>query len=427
MPNNRSKGRMADGARDLLNKEHLIQSHEELPSGKAAGIDGETKEQYNWDLENRIEGLVNRMKKQAYKPQPSRRTYIRKDKDSLRPLGIPSYEDKIVQRTMGKILNAIYEQKFMDFSYGFRPERNQHQALKKLDEMAMDSKYRYIVDADIKGFFDHVNHEWMIKFLEHDIADPNFIRLIQRFLKAGIMEEAKFINTEEGTPQGGVISPTLANVYLHYVLDIWFENYVKRKCKGKAEIVRFADDFVCCFETKEDAGLFYNLLIDRLAKFNLRIAEDKTQIIRFGRGSEHECQDEGRKKPGTFDFLGFRHYWGKGKNGTFRVKRKTSPKKFKMKVKEFKSWIRYNRHMNEKDLVDKIKRKLNGHYQYYGVSDNYKSIYAYYKLVLDLTRKWRNRRSQKTSFTIEKFNMFLERNMLPKPKIKVNLFKKQLR
>lgn len=407
----------------LLNKQTLRGCYYELPADKAAGIDGQTKEMYEFNLETNLEDLVARMKRQAYKPQASRRTYIKKDENSFRPLGIPAFEDKIVQKAIGKILNAIYEQKFKEHSFGFRPRRSQHQALRALDKIIMHPQMSYVVDADIKGFFNHVDHEWLIKFLEHDIADPNFLRLIKRFLRAGIMEDGKYEQTIEGTPQGGVISPILANIYLHYVLDLWFEIYVKRKmCKGKANIVRFADDFVCCFEREDDARNFYAELIIRLKKFNLSIAEEKTKIIRFGRGSENKPGDGTNGKPGTFDFLGFQHYWGKGKSGKYRLKRKTSPKKLKMRIKEFTDWIRKNRHMPEQELVEAIRRKLIGHYQYYGVSDNFDGIKSYFRTVKYLIWKWRNRRSQKRSFTWEKFNMFLMRVQLPQPKIMVNLF-----
>lgn len=407
----------------LLNKQMLMECHWELPANKATGVDRVTKAEYEENLEANLEDLVARMKRQAYKPQPSRRTYIPKDKYSKRPLGIPAYEDKIVQKAMGKIMNAIYEQKFSDLSYGFRPRRSQHQALRALDKAIMHPKMHFVVDADIKGFFNNVDHDWLMKFLEHDIADPNFLRLIKRFLKAGIMEMNRFEETNLGTPQGGIISPILANIYLHYVLDLWFEVYVQRRlCKGEAAIIRYADDFVCCFEREEEAKLFYKELIERLQKFNLSIAEEITKIIRFGRGSEYMCKKDGREKPDTFDFLGFRHIWGKGKSGKYRLLRKTSQKKFKMRVKEFTKWIKINRHLSEKDLVEAIGRKLKGHYQYYGVSDNFSGINSYYQVVLYLIRKWRNRRSQKHTFTIAKFEQFLLRNPLPKPKIMVNLF-----
>lgn len=221
----------------VLDKQTLWDCHLELPADKATGVDEVTKAEYEENLEANLDELVARMKRQAYKPQPSRRTYIPKDEKNLRPLGIPAYEDKIVQKALNKVLNAIYEQKFLDCSYGFRPGRSQHQALRALDSIIMGQPIRYVVDADIKGFFNHVDHDWLMKFLEHDIADPNFLRMIRRFLKAGIMEDGKFEETHEGTPQGGLISPILGNVYLHYVLDLWFEVHVKKHlCKGKATL-----------------------------------------------------------------------------------------------------------------------------------------------------------------------------------------------
>lgn len=406
----------------LLDKQMLWDCHLELPANKATGIDKVTKAAYEQKLEENLDDLLARLKRKGYRPQASRRTYIPKDEKSKRPLGIPSYEDKIVQRGMNRILQAIYEQDFMNFSYGFRPGRGQHDALRELDQVIMGNPVYYVVDADIRGFFNHVDHKWLMEFLKHRIADPTLLLYINRFLKAGIIEDGKYEETVEGTPQGGLISPVLANVYLHYALDLWFEKAVKRRCKGYAGMVRYADDFVCCFERKEDADGFYTTLIERLGKFGLEIAEEKTKIIRFGRRAEIECKNLGLKKPQTFDFLGFTHYWGKGKTGRYRLMRKTSAKKFNTRTKEFKMWMRANRHMTEDDLVITIRRKLNGHYNYYGVSDNYRSLLQYYNTVLYLIRKWRGRRSQKGRVTFEKFQLFLERKPLPLPQIRVNLF-----
>lgn len=406
----------------LLDKQMLWDSHLELPADKATGIDKVTKAAYEQNLEANLDDLLVRLKRKGYRPQASRRTYIPKDEKSKRPLGIPSYEDKIVQRGMNKVLQAIYEQDFMNFSYGFRPGRGQHDALRELDQMLMRNPVHYVVDADIRGFFNYVDHGWLMKFLAHRIADPTFLLYINRFLKAGVMEDGKFEETAAGTPQGGLVSPILGNVYLHYTLDLWFEKVVKRACKGYAGMVRFADDFVCCFERKEDAEWFYTALIARLGKFRLEIAEEKTKIIRFGRGAEVACKNVGLKKPQTFDFLGFTHYWGKGKSGKYRLMRKTSAKKFKIRVREFKVWIRTNRHMTEDELVNAVRRKLRGHYNYYGVSDNFRSMMQYYRKVLYLIRKWRSRRSQKGIVTFEKYQLFLERNPLPLPQILVNLF-----
>lgn len=406
----------------LLDKQALWDSHLALPANKATGIDKVTKEAYEENLEENLDNLLARLKRGGYRPQVSRRAYIPKDEKSKRPLGIPAYEDKIVQRVISKILQAIYEQDFLNFSYGFRPGRGQHDALRALDQIIMRKPMRYVVDADIRGFFNHVDHGWIMRFLEHRIADPNFLRLIEKFLKAGIMEDGEYRPTEEGAPQGGLISPIISNVYLHYALDLWFETAVRKACKGQAEMVRFADDYVCCFEYEEDAKRFYAALIQRLEKFKLTIAEEKTKIIRFGRNAEVDCKQEGKRKPETFVFLGFTHLWGKGKSGKFRLMRKTSAKKLKAKVKEFKAWVRKERHLPEVLLVDAIRRKLWGHYNYYGVSDNYEGIAAYYASVKRLTMKWRNRRSQKTSFTVEKFQQFLERNPLPMPVVRINLF-----
>ncbi|THF72366.1 group II intron reverse transcriptase/maturase, partial [Cohnella fermenti] len=299
----------------LINEQALMESHEEMETGKATGIDGMTKEKYGEDLEANVGQLVARLKQKSYRPQPARRTYIPKDEKSMRPLGIPAYEDKLVQHALKQVLSAIYEQDFMDFSYGFRPGRSMHDALKKVTEVIQYGKINYVVDADIKGFFNHVDHEWLIKFLELRIADPNILRLVRRMLKAGIQEEGNFEPTEEGTPQGSAVSPLLANVYLHYVLDLWFMVTVKKQCNGQAEIIRFADDFICCFQYREDAERFYAALRLRLEKFKLSLAEEKTKIIEFGRYAEERSRREGKGKPRTFDFLGFTHYCSKSQKG----------------------------------------------------------------------------------------------------------------
>jgi RNA-directed DNA polymerase len=288
-----------------INQETLIECHQMVSGSKASGVDQVTKQAYGENLEANIADLIGRMKRQAYKPQPVRRVYIPKEgSNKMRPLGIPSYEDKLVQKGLARILNTIYEQDFLDCSFGFRPGRGCHDALKVLNHIIERKKVNYIVDADIRGFFDHVDHEWLMKFLELRIADPNLLRLIKRFLKAGVMEAGIVYDTPEGTPQGGLISPILANVYLHYVLDLWFEKVVKKRCQGEAYVVRYADDFVCCFQNKRDAEWFYSNLKERLKKFNLEVAEEKTRIIAFGRSAEKESKKQGKKKPDTFDFLG---------------------------------------------------------------------------------------------------------------------------
>jgi group II intron reverse transcriptase/maturase len=377
---------------------------------------------YEANLETNVENLEKRLKQKSYRPQPARRTYIPKDEKSMRPLGIPAYEDKLVQNALKKVLEAIYEQDFMDFSYGFRPERSMHDALKHLNEIIERGRISYVVDADIKGFFNHVDHEWMMKFLDLRIGDPNIHRLVRRMLKAGIQEDGEFEPTEEGTPQGSVASPILANIYLHYVLDTWFAVAVKKQCRGQAEIVRFADDFVCCFQYKEDAERFYAALRTRLSKFNLSIAEEKTKIIEFGRFAERNREKRGEGKPETFDFLGFTHYCSKSQKGVFRVKRKTSGKKFRQKVKAMKTWIRLNRHMDQKEFLKTIRSKLAGHYRYYGITDNFEKMHAYYFQTVNLMYKWLNRRSQRKSFTKGRFYEVLKDFKLPKPRIYINIY-----
>lgn len=406
----------------LINAEALTKSHQEMKTGKATGVDGETKETYEVNMEVNVEHLVERLKRKGYRPQPARRVYIPKDEKSMRPLGIPAYEDKLVQHVLKKVLEAIYEQDFMDFSYGFRPNRNMHSALKHLNRVIEHGKTNYVVDADISGFFNHVDHEWMMKFLERRIADPNIHRLVRRMLKAGIQENGNVEITEEGTPQGSAVSPLLANVYLHYVVDLWFAVTVKKQCAGQAEMVRFADDFVCCFEYKEDAERFYAALVLRLEKFGLRVAEEKTKIIAFGRFAEERSKKRGEGKPKTFDFLGFTHYCAKSRKGSFRVKRKTSGKKFKQKVKAMKSWVRMNRHMDQEEFLDVIRSKLSGHYRYYGITDNSQKMKSYYMQTLDLVYKWLNRRSQRKSFTRERYYEVLKGFELPRPRIYVNIY-----
>lgn len=407
----------------LLNEENLKQCHHELPKGKATGVKGVTKEAYGFELDKNVKELVGRMKKQGYRPVPVKRTYIDKPgTKKKRPLGIPDHEDKIVQRAVAKILNAIYENDFLDSSFGFRPNRNCHDALKKLNVYIERRYTSYVVDADIKGFFDNVDHEWMMKFLNHRINDPSLLRIIARFLKAGYMEEGKYFDTDRGTPQGGIISPILANVYLHYVLDLWFEKVVKKQCEGQAYIVRYADDFVCCFQYKRDAENFYASLIKRLQKFNLELAEDKTKIIPFGRFAERDCKHKGQNKPPTFDFLGFTHYCGRSKTGKFRVKRKSSRKKVNDKLKKHKHWLKTHRILDIKDIMARLTRSLKGYYNYYCITDNIKEVENFFDHVKRLLFKWMNRRSQRKSFNWDKFNLFLEKYPLPRPKLEVNIY-----
>lgn len=407
----------------LLNVEMLWKCHQELSGNKVSGIDEMTKAKYEENLAENLEKLHQSLKMMTYKPQAVRRVYIPKPGSSMkRPLGIPSYEDKIVQLAVSKILTAIYEQDFMSCSYGFRPGRSAHDALRELNSIIMTRKTNWVVDADIAGFFDHVDHQWMMRCLEVRIKDSKLLRIIVRMLKAGIMEEGEFKASPEGTPQGGVASPILANIYLHYVLDLWFEKIVKKQLRGSTHMVRYADDFVCCFQYESEARAFYRLLTKRLAKFNLNIALDKSKIIEFGLFASRNVKKQGRNKPETFDFLGFTHYCGQSRNGKFRLKRKTSRKKYKSALYRMKQWLKANRTIPVTQLLKEIRPRLIGHYRYYGITDNGLMLSHYWYEVSRLILKWLNRRSQRNSYTWEKYLLLVRANPLPAPKIYVSIF-----
>ena len=395
-----------------VNYETLSAEHRRQEKGKAVGVDKVTKEAYGENLEENLQDLLKRMKSFSYRPLPVRRVYIPKTNGKERPLGIPSYEDKLVQGVMANILKEVYEPRFLDCSYGFRPNRSAHDAIKKVDNLIMFRKVKYILDCDIKGFFDNVDHAWLMKVLEQDIADRNFLRYIVRFLKAGVMEQSHYESTSVGTPQGGLISPVLANVYLHYVLDIWFEKCVKRQLKGESYLVRYADDFIIMTEHEEEAKAVYEALKERLAKFGLELAEDKTRILPFGRNS---------KAKATFDFLGFLHVNGKTRNGQYTVGHLVSRKKKKLFKANLKKWVKDNRNMDFRRFMGKLDRKLRGTNNYYSVSGAIREVRSLYQHAFWVVYKWMNRRSQRRSFTLEKFaEVWKER--IKKPYIHVNIW-----
>jgi RNA-directed DNA polymerase len=407
----------------LLTEDFLSGCFRELKRDKASGVDGVSVEEYGANLGENLKDLVRRLKQKKYKPQPVRRVYIPKGNGGKRPLGIPCVEDKVVQMGIKKILEAIFEADFVNgVSFGFRPGKGCHDALDELDKAVMTKPVNYVVDVDIEKFFDTIDHKWMMECLKQRVADRSLLRLIARFLKAGVMEEGKHLETDRGTPQGGVLSPLLANIYLHYVLDLWFENKVRKTMKGYACLIRYADDFVVCFQAEREAKAFGEMLRERLRTFGLGVSESKSRIIQFGRYVWQKAQREG-KKVETFDFLGFTHYCDKTRRGFFKLGRKTSSKKFQQKAKELNLWLKRVRSAAElKDWWPVLKLKLAGHYRYYGVSGNYPALKRFSTLASKLAYKWINRRSQKKSYNFAKYLRFLAFDPLPKPRIYHSLF-----
>lgn len=406
----------------LINSDSLLESFKMLKKGKAAGVDGATVEEYEKDLEGNIEALIDRLKAMSYRPKPVRRVYIPKDNGKSRPLGIPAVEDKLVQMSFSRILEAIFEPDFMNFSYGFRKGRNCHQALSRIDHSVMFKPVNYIIDADIKGFFDNVNHTMLRECLEIRISDRKFIRYIVRFLKSGIIEESSYLKTEKGTPQGGIISPILANIYLHFILDQWFVKSVKPRISGYVEMVRYADDFLICTENWEECELILKGIEKRLKKFGLELSEEKTRIVEFGRKAYDDRNNRG-SKPGTFNFLGFTHFCSKSRKGKFKVGRKTEKKRFVRGLRKVKNWMKYQRNRKEiKEIWTMLSWMLIGHYRYYGVSDNSRQISHFHDEVRRIAYKWLNRRSQRRSFSWDSFQAYLKTHPLPKPRIYNNLY-----
>ena len=377
-----------------VNKISLTSQFLKQEKRKAVGIDGVDKEAYGENLDDNLNNLVDRMKKFQYRPLPVRRTYIPKANGKLRPLGIPAFEDRLVQGVMAEELNAVYEERFLDVSFGFRPNRSCHDVVRTINRTIMTRKVNYILEADIKGFFDNVNHDRLMEFLEHDIADKRFLRYVKRFLIAGIMEEGKLLESDRGTPQGGLISPILANVYLHYVLDLWFEKVVKLRLKGEAYYVRYADDFLIMFQYEEDAIRVMNVLPKRLGKFSLEVAVDKTRILPFGR-----CKGTKEK----FDFLGFTFYNTLTRTGKYRVGIMTSKKKLKAKRQAAREWLRTRLTMPAADTMKTLAAIIRGHCNYYGVNGNYKAILGFWKYLKYSTYRMLNRRDQKGKFRYSKF------------------------
>ena len=400
----------------LLNEGFLEQCFKALEKNKACGIDRVTVEGYGANLGCNLKDLVGRMKALRYYPQPVRRVNIPKPNGKTRPLGISAVEDKIVQTGIKRILEAIFEVDFCDSAYGFRPNRSCHTALDVLDKTIMTKPVNAIVDMDIEKFYDTIDHKWLMECLRQRINDLSLLRLIVRFLKAGVMEEGRYIESDKGTVQGDAMSPVLANIYLHYVLNLWFERVARKQLKGYAKLIVYADDFVVCFEDNESARQFSEMLKQRLAKFGLKVAEDKSRVIEFGRAVWEKAGQEGRKVA-TFNFLGLTHFCDKTRKGKFKVGRKTSDKKFRQKMSAVNEWLKKVRNLVKREEWWKVFRmKLLGHYRYYGISGNMRALRKFYYLTSELAYKWLNRRSQKKSISHSNFCRYL-RSTLPQPRI----------
>jgi RNA-directed DNA polymerase len=394
----------------------LRESFYALKRRASPGVDGVTWQEYENGLENRLVDLHSRVHRGAYQAQPSRRVYIPKPDGRQRPLGVAALEDKVVQQAVVTILNQIYEEDFRGFSYGFRPGRSQHQALDALYVAITRKRVNWVLDCDIRGFFDNLSHEWLVKFVQHRVADPRILRLIQKWLKAGVMEEGEWKNTEIGTPQGSVASPLLANIYLHYVFDLWVDVWRKKCARGDVVVVRYADDNVLGFQYRADADRFLAEFRKRLGKFGLELHPDKTRLIEFGKFAEQDRNQRGEGKPEMFDFLGFTHISGKDRNGNFALKRKTVSKRLRAKLEEVKQQLRQRMHEPTALTGKWLRSVVQGYFNYHAVPGNTESLRIFRYRVTRLWRQVLRRRGQKHHLNWARMVRWVDR-WLPQPRV----------
>jgi group II intron reverse transcriptase/maturase len=396
--------------------ERLRTAYLALKRNAAAGVDGETWQHYGEDLEANLRDLSGRLKRGAYRAKPVRRVFIPKSDGRQRPLGVPALEDKIVQRSVVEVLSAIYETDFLGFSYGFRRKRSQHQALDALTTGIMTKKVNWVLDADVRAFFDTLVHGWLVKFIEHRVADRRVVRLIQKWLSAGVLENGERIRSELGTVQGGSISPLLANVYLHYVFDLWVQRWREKQARGDVVVVRWADDFVVGFQHREEAERFLVELRERFAKFGLELHPDKTRLIEFGRFADPNRRGRGAGKPETFDFLGFTHCCAKTRAGKFTVLRRTMRKRLRAKLKEVKTELRRRMHDPVPEQGAYLRSVLRGHFRYYGVPLNGPALQAFLYSVGRIWCRTLRRRSQRHRLNWTRMRRLIHR-WFPNPRI----------
>ena len=402
--------------------ENLRACFESLDGNKALGVDGVSKKQYGENLESNLQELHQQLQQLSYRPQPVRQVEIPKEDGSTRPLGIACTEDKIVQEMTRRILEAIYEPAFIDTSYGFRPNRSCHDALRQLNQEVMGQPVNWIADIDLAKFFDTMPHREILDILSLRIGDRKFLRLLSRMLKSGIQTPGGVLYDELGSPQGSIVSPVIANVFLDHVLDKWFAEVVCQHCRGYCAIVRYADDVIAVFEHEDDARRFMRVLPRRLEKYGLRLNSKKTHLLACGKRHARRCFRSG-KRPPTFDFLGLTHYWGHSRKGYVRLKRKTSKKRFRRSLKGLNQWLRQVRSLYKLPKIWKaIGQKLRGHFNYFGVTDNSRALYLFERKTHNLLFKWLNRRSQRRSFTWESFRRYKTQHPLPSPGRLISLY-----
>jgi group II intron reverse transcriptase/maturase len=395
----------------------LERSFRRLKRRASAGVDGETVTSYEQGLHERLQNLCERVHTGRYRARPVRRVYIPKSDGGRRPLGVPTLEDKVVQGTVAEVLNAVYEADFLGFSYGFRPQRSPHHALAALHTAVMTQCVNWVLDADIRSFFDSVDHEWLLRIVRHRIADRRILRLIGKWLRAGVLEGDEWKQTQEGTPQGAAISPLLANIFLHYILDLWVHHWRQRHARGRVVIVRYCDDFVMGFQYKEDAEKMTGALKARLAQFGLELNEGKTRLIAFGRLPALSRVRQGRRRPATFAFLGFTHYCGWTRDGRFVLKRKTERKRLTRKLWELRSEARRRIHVHVLRQHQWLCSVLRGHYAYYGLPGNHRAMCSFRWELLKIWLRCLRRRSQRSHMTWKRFFALLDRLPVPEPQI----------
>jgi group II intron reverse transcriptase/maturase len=412
----RAEGRAFTSLAHFIDIDWLREAYRRTRKDGAAGVDGQTAEDYAANLEENLQSLLDRAKSGTYRAPPVRRVHIPKgDGSKTRPIGIPGFEDKVLQRAVAMVLEAVYETEFLDGSYGFRPGRNAHQALASLWKQTMRLEGGWVIDADIKGFFDTIDHSHLVAMLRQRVRDGVLLRLIGKWLNAGVMEGGQVTHPEAGTPQGGVISPILANIYLHEVLDVWFEQVVRPRLRGAAHLIRYADDFVIVCALERDAIRVLNVLPKRFGKYGLTLHPEKTKLVPFRRPGPPGRGDVGGARPGTFDLLGFTHYWGLSRKGSWVLKRKTTAARFTRAVRAITAWCKRHRHRPVAEQAKALGQRLRGHCAYYGITGNSAALARFNHELRKAWWKWLNRRSQKARLKWEAFAAMLRRYPLPRP------------